>query len=160
MKHSLLLNLLVRTPIYDRPPVNRWGTGRVTLLGDAAYATTSTLGQGACLAIESALVLAGCLRRENSVEPALRRYERDRQARTSRIIYQSWSMGSKIQWQHPLACWFRDCVIRWMPRRWHLRALENIIAPGCVDRVWAENMDAPGTLQTGADSHDRTFHPG
>jgi 2-polyprenyl-6-methoxyphenol hydroxylase-like FAD-dependent oxidoreductase len=130
------VDTLIRTPIYDRPPVERWGTAPITLLGDAAHATTPTLGQGACLAIESALVLAGCLCRSPAVEPALRRYERDRQARTARIIRQSWHLGRRIQWRNPLACWFRDQVVRWMPLRWHLRALEQIVAPGCVDGQW------------------------
>lgn len=125
---------LVRTPIYDRPPVQRWGVGRVTLLGDAAHATTPTLGQGACLAIESAYVLADRLRGSESVESALRAYERERQTRTARIIRQSWNMGVSIQWQNPLACWLRNQAVHWMPLRWHLRSLEKIITPGCVDR--------------------------
>ncbi len=125
---------LVRTPIYDRPPVQRWGVGRVTLLGDAAHATTPTLGQGACLAIESAYVLADRLRGGESVESALRSYERERQTRTARIIRQSWNMGVSIQWQNPLACWLRNQAVHWMPLRWHLRSLEKIITPGCVDR--------------------------
>jgi 2-polyprenyl-6-methoxyphenol hydroxylase-like FAD-dependent oxidoreductase len=131
---------VVRTPIYDRPPVSRWGTGRVTLLGDAAHATTPTLGQGACLAIESALVLAGYLGRGGTVDTALRCYERDRQRRTARIIRQSWNMGRQIQWRHPLACWLRDRVIRLMPLALHVRTLEQIIGPGCVDRHWGQYL--------------------
>jgi 2-polyprenyl-6-methoxyphenol hydroxylase-like FAD-dependent oxidoreductase len=123
---------LVRTPIYDRPPVNRWGTGAVTLLGDAAHATTPTLGHGACLAIESAAVLARALGQAPSVEAALRHYERDRQRRTARIIEESFSVGNKIHWRHPLACWFRDLVMRWTPLALHRRALERVVAPGCV----------------------------
>ena len=35
-----------------------WGNGLVTLLGDAAHPCTPNLGQGDCLALEDALVLA------------------------------------------------------------------------------------------------------
>jgi hypothetical protein len=45
----------------DRIPLARWGQGRVTLLGDAAHPTTPNLGQGACQAIEDAVVLAASL---------------------------------------------------------------------------------------------------
>jgi 2-polyprenyl-6-methoxyphenol hydroxylase-like FAD-dependent oxidoreductase len=123
---------MVRTPIYDRPPVNRWGTGAVTLLGDSAHATTPTLGHGACLAIESAAVLARELTRERSVEMALRRYERDRQERTAAIIDESFRVGNQIHWRNPVACWFRDLVMRWTPLTVHQQTLERILAPGCV----------------------------
>ena len=53
---------ILRTDIYDREPLGeRWGIGRVTLLGDAAHPMTPNLGQGACQAIEDAVVLALCL---------------------------------------------------------------------------------------------------
>jgi 2-polyprenyl-6-methoxyphenol hydroxylase-like FAD-dependent oxidoreductase len=52
---------ILKHEIVDRRPVRRWGKGRVTLLGDAAHPTTPNLGQGACLAIEDALILAQCL---------------------------------------------------------------------------------------------------
>jgi 2-polyprenyl-6-methoxyphenol hydroxylase-like FAD-dependent oxidoreductase len=43
---------ILRTDIYDREPLGeRWGIGRVTLLGDAAHPMTPNLGQGACQAI-------------------------------------------------------------------------------------------------------------
>lgn len=50
---------VVRTDIrcLDEPPP-RFHTGRVALLGDAAHAMTPNLGQGACQALEDALLLA------------------------------------------------------------------------------------------------------
>ena len=52
---------ILRNDIFDRRPVRHWGSGRVTLLGDAAHPPTPNLGQGACQALEDALILAGCL---------------------------------------------------------------------------------------------------
>ena len=43
---------ILRNDIYDRDPANRWGSGRITILGDAAHPMTPNLGQGACQAIE------------------------------------------------------------------------------------------------------------
>jgi 2-polyprenyl-6-methoxyphenol hydroxylase-like FAD-dependent oxidoreductase len=54
-------NIIVRTEIYDRPPLRRWSHGRVTLLGDAAHPMTPDLGQGACQALEDAAVLTPLL---------------------------------------------------------------------------------------------------
>ncbi len=42
----------------DLAPLPNWSRGRVTLLGDAAHPCTPNLGQGCCMAIEDAMVLA------------------------------------------------------------------------------------------------------
>ncbi|MBV8896591.1 MAG: FAD-dependent monooxygenase [Acidobacteriaceae bacterium] len=55
---------IIQNDIIDRPPLSWWGRGPVTLLGDAAHATTPNLGQGACQALEDAIVLADCLRQQ------------------------------------------------------------------------------------------------
>ena len=66
---------ILRGDVFDRPPSSFWGRGRVTLLGDAAHPMTPNLGQGACQAIEDAVVLARCLA-ERCDAGALRRYRR------------------------------------------------------------------------------------
>ena len=63
-----------------------WYRGRVTLLGDAAHATTPHLGQGAGMAIEDSLVLAEELATKGSVAGALAGYTTRRQPRCSYIV--------------------------------------------------------------------------
>jgi salicylate hydroxylase len=71
--------------LYDRPPLKQWGSGPVTLLGDAAHPMLPYLAQGAAMAIEDAAVLAACLARTPDDAPAaLRNYENKRQKRTAR----------------------------------------------------------------------------
>lgn len=53
-----------------------WSQGRVTLLGDAAYAVSLIAGQGASLAIAGAYVLAEQLAQAATIESALAGYER------------------------------------------------------------------------------------
>ncbi|MFN7134795.1 MAG: FAD-dependent monooxygenase, partial [Myxococcales bacterium] len=65
---------ILRTDIHDRPPVKSWSRGRVTLLGDAAHPMTPNMGQGACQAIEDAVVLARCLAAASSAAGALQLY--------------------------------------------------------------------------------------
>jgi len=70
--------------LYDCPPLQRWGSGPVTLLGDAAHPMLPYLAQGAAMAIEDAAVLAQCLA-QASDDPAaaLRSYEDQRMRRTA-----------------------------------------------------------------------------
>lgn len=57
--------------------LDRWGAGRVTVVGDAAQAVSPMAGQGASLAMGGAWVLAAHLRRRpDDVAAALQAYER------------------------------------------------------------------------------------
>jgi len=84
-------------------------------LGDAAHATTPNMGQGAGMAMESALILARCLVRSSSPRDALARYERTRWSRTKRITETSWSIGKMAHWEHPLAQSLRNTLFKKTP---------------------------------------------
>jgi 2-polyprenyl-6-methoxyphenol hydroxylase-like FAD-dependent oxidoreductase len=99
---------ILRNDLFDRRPVRHWGRGRVTLLGDAAHPPTPNLGQGACQALEDALVLAGCLSDQRELVAALRAYEARRRKRSAAIIKQSALVGKIGQWEQPLLCSLRD----------------------------------------------------
>jgi 2-polyprenyl-6-methoxyphenol hydroxylase-like FAD-dependent oxidoreductase len=99
---------IVQNDILDRKPLKRWGRGRVTLLGDAAHASTPNLGQGACQAIEDAVTLAHSVRANPNVEAALRTYERLRIPRTTMIVNDSWRAGQLLQTEQPIIAAFRD----------------------------------------------------
>ncbi len=76
-----------RLEISDIEPPERLVKGRIALVGDAAHATTPTLGQGGCQAMEDALVLAQFLMTTNiSVADALTRYEQARKSRTAQLV--------------------------------------------------------------------------
>lgn len=70
----------------ERPPLETWGRGRVTLLGDAAHPVLPHTGQGAAQAIEDAVALGLVLSGTNSIGAALRRYEEVRRRRTAAIV--------------------------------------------------------------------------
>jgi len=76
---------ILKTGATDREPNKRWGTGRMTLLGDAIHPTTPNLGQGGCQAMEDALVLARCFEKHGATEGALRNYEHLRHLRTATL---------------------------------------------------------------------------
>ncbi len=114
--------------MYDRLPLKvAWGEGRVTLLGDAAHPTTPNLGQGACQAIEDAIVLAGIFRGSANVVAALRKYEAQRRARTAFITNLSRRLGKMSQWEYPTACWLRNTLLRAVPLSIQRRQLAKVL---------------------------------
>ncbi|MEV4020503.1 FAD-dependent monooxygenase [Nonomuraea angiospora] len=91
--HEPIPALLAATPpeavlchdIYDLDPLPSYAKGRIALLGDAAHAMTPFLAQGACQALEDAVVLAAEAARPSSVPQALDRYDQARRPRTQQV---------------------------------------------------------------------------
>lgn len=78
----------------DREPVEKWGDRRVTILGDAAHPMTQYLAQGACSALEDAVVLGQAVKQCNfDLAEAFRLYETIRIPRTARILWSAREMG-------------------------------------------------------------------
>ena len=83
--------------LHDREPRPGWTRGKVALLGDAAHPTLQYLAQGACMAIEDAVVLSRKLEKAGSdVDTALRAYEQERYLRTARVTITSRIFGDII----------------------------------------------------------------
>jgi salicylate hydroxylase len=86
--------------LFDRVPFDRWSVGRTTLLGDACHPMLPFMAQGAAQAIEDGATLAACLTGAGAeVRDALRRYERLRIPRTSRL--QGMSADNKTRFHLP-----------------------------------------------------------
>jgi len=110
MKQLLaMMDLERRWAISDRDPVRRWSKGRATLLGDAAHPTLQSYAQGACMAIEDAVVLAELIALADSdYDKAFQRYQALRVARTARVtlesrsiweIYHAEDLAREAMWQ-------------------------------------------------------------
>jgi 2-polyprenyl-6-methoxyphenol hydroxylase-like FAD-dependent oxidoreductase len=78
-------DLVIIGGVDDLPTVPTWHSGPMVLIGDAAHATSPSSGQGASLAIESAVQLARCLR-DLPHREAFAAYEHLRRDRVERII--------------------------------------------------------------------------
>ncbi|XAR70522.1 hypothetical protein NMG60_11027398 [Bertholletia excelsa] len=125
---SELLNIInnspddtvIRTPLVDRwlwpgisPPAS---AGKVVLVGDAWHPMTPNLGQGACCALEDAVILArklaGAIRTgSGSVEDAFRSYGSERWPRVFPLTVRANLVGSLLQWDNPAVCSVRNNVI-------------------------------------------------
>jgi 2-polyprenyl-6-methoxyphenol hydroxylase-like FAD-dependent oxidoreductase len=103
-----------------RPDLATFVRGRVALLGDAAHAMTPDLGQGACLALEDAVVLAAAVGAAGlpaadgaaGMPAALRRYDAERRPRVQPMARQSWRMGALSQRRTRPARWARAAMLR------------------------------------------------
>ncbi|WP_370414692.1 FAD-dependent monooxygenase [Streptomyces fradiae] len=76
---------LTKWPLFERPPMQQWGRGRIALLGDACHPMRPHMAQGAAMAIEDGVLLLRCLEAENEIEAAFWRYAESRKQRTARI---------------------------------------------------------------------------
>lgn len=117
---------ITETEAADRMPSRSWGLGHTTLLGDAIHPTTPNLGQGGCMAIEDALVLARCCDQYGPGELALRTYERARRNRTAAITTYSRYYGAVGQVQNPLMRVVRNAGMRLMPESLILRLMRIV----------------------------------
>jgi 3-hydroxybenzoate 6-monooxygenase len=76
-----------RWTMYDREPIADWSRGRLALLGDAAHPMLQYLAQGACQALEDAVVLADALAAHDDPAAAFVAYRDRRYLRTARVQY-------------------------------------------------------------------------
>ena len=112
--------------LFARDPIEDWGRGPVTLLGDAAHPMLPHAGQGAAQALEDAVALGAASRDVTDpagIEAALRRYERVRAARTRRVVELASRNARMGSISSAGARWLRDQVIRFIPQSFILKSL-------------------------------------
>ncbi|GAA2710484.1 FAD-dependent monooxygenase [Micromonospora olivasterospora] len=119
-----------RIDVYYHEWLDRWGEGPVTLLGDAAHALPTDLGQGACMAIEDGVVLADCLATAVDVHSGLREYERRRRER--------------VHWvrEHVLRV-NRFKPIRNKALRWVVGKIAKVVVASSAPKMWREVQRPP-----------------
>jgi 2-polyprenyl-6-methoxyphenol hydroxylase-like FAD-dependent oxidoreductase len=117
---------ILKTAAFDRPANRNWGKGRMTLLGDAIHPTTPNLGQGGCLAMEDALVLARSFQKYGAAEQALRQYELCRYKRTATVSRYSRYYGSVGQWENVFGRALRRTALALMPENAAIRLMQIV----------------------------------
>ena len=122
---------ILEYPMVDRDPLPFWTQGRVTLLGDAAHPMYPRGSNGGGQAILDARVLAGCLRRETSVEAALSAYETARLKPAYEVVIANRSIGP-------------DAILRTVHKRTGDKPFDRI-----------DDVVRPGELQAMAENYKR-----
>jgi len=118
---------LIQGGIHDLPPLEHFAHGRVLLIGDAAHATTPNMGQGACQAIEDAVILADELAKHDQPARAFTAFEQRRLNRTHYIVHTSWKLGKIAQWSHPVSITLRNALFRFIPERVHEKQMKTLL---------------------------------
>jgi 2-polyprenyl-6-methoxyphenol hydroxylase-like FAD-dependent oxidoreductase len=118
-------------PMVDRDPLPWWGSGRITLLGDAAHPMYPVGANGASQAVLDARVLARALALAPTAESALNDYETARRPATSAVVLANRGVGAE------------QCM-----------ELAEARAPGGFDRI--DDVFAPGELQELSNRYKRT----
>jgi 2-polyprenyl-6-methoxyphenol hydroxylase-like FAD-dependent oxidoreductase len=85
LEHTPSQELVTLGSMEIMPDLPHWYRGRMVLVGDSAHAPSSSSGQGASLAVESAIELARCLRDVPDVSSAFAAYERLRRHRVRQV---------------------------------------------------------------------------
>ncbi len=123
--HPLIGQIIKSTPekniftneMADLKPISTWYSNNICLLGDSAHATTPNLGQGACQAIESALVLTNCLTKHKSFVNAFKEFQNIRIEKVMNVVNTSWRIGKLAHLENNLAIKFRNFILRITPQK-------------------------------------------
>lgn len=125
---SELLNIIDATPddtVIRTPLVDRWlwpglspnaSLGGTVVVGDAWHPMTPNLGQGACCALEDAIVLVQKLAPALKAGPmvvddALKAYQNERWRRIFPLTVRANVTGAILQLENPLVCSLRDHLL-------------------------------------------------
>jgi len=98
--------------LHVREPMDQWSKGHATIMGDAAHPMVPFMAQGACMAIEDAVILARSLEGVDAggIEAGLAVYEAERKPRTAKIqrasLANEWMKGSgNADWVYGYDAW-------------------------------------------------------
>ncbi|GAB0107930.1 FAD-dependent monooxygenase [Nocardia sp. JMUB6875] len=114
---------VLKHDLYDLPPLKTYVADRIALVGDAAHAMTPNLGQGACQALEDAVVLA----RVAAEDGDLARFDAQRRPRTQMIVKRSRMIGAVGQLSSPLAVLARNTLLRLTPPSAQFKSLAPVL---------------------------------
>lgn len=103
---------VTKSALHVREPMPQWSRGHATILGDAAHPMVPFMAQGACMAIEDAVVLSRALDgvKPDGVEAAFARYEAVRKPRTAQVqensLANEWlKKGGNADWVYGYDAW-------------------------------------------------------
>lgn len=127
---------IIKNKIGDRIPHKGWSLDNMILMGDAAHATTPNLGQGACMAIEGAYLLAKALATFNELQGAFQAYETAHFKRTSDVVKQSLQNGKMGQIENKLGIKARNTLIKATPPKLVMKMLDKYFSYDVTKVNW------------------------
>jgi 2-polyprenyl-6-methoxyphenol hydroxylase-like FAD-dependent oxidoreductase len=116
---------ILKNSLIDRKPRKGWTKGNVTLIGDAAHPTTPNLGQGGCMAMEGAYILAKSIQKYGLTKKAFDRYEELQYPRSENIVLESLKLGKMGQLSNPVLIAFRNLAFKLMPSNIAMKLIDK-----------------------------------
>lgn len=117
---------MIHRDILDIVPMQCFYSNRIAFIGDAAHAFTPNLGQGACQAIEDAILLAQSISDHNHYQDAFAAFDASRRKRIEWISNQSWTLGKMAQFDHPLMAMFRNTFMKYTPKSLYQKQFHDL----------------------------------
>ncbi|PGO32429.1 FAD-binding protein [Bacillus cereus] len=115
LKNASDVNMIHRD-IVDITPMKQFFDKRIVFIGDAAHALTPNLGQGACQAIEDAIILAESIQKNAHYRQAFTEYEQKRRDRIEKISNTAWKVGKMAQIESKSLTILRNQVMKHVPK--------------------------------------------
>lgn len=119
---------LILTHPFAYPRLASWTRGPVALIGDAAHPIEPTLGQGACLAFEDAVVLAQSLKAHHALDAAGANYVAARLQRANELAARAHGFGRTGKWRSAIACALRNFAIAATPGSLHRSQIASMFS--------------------------------
>ena len=116
---------ILKNSLVDRKPKKGWTNGHATLLGDAAHPTTPNLGQGGCMAMEGAYILAKSIQKYGITPTAFERYEALQFPRSENIVNESLKLGKMGQLTNPILIGLRNFAFKIMPSNVAMKMIDK-----------------------------------
>lgn len=117
---------MIHRDIVDIIPMDRFYSNRTLFIGDAAHAFTPNLGQGACQAIEDAVVAAECISRHTDYRQAFAEFDSRRRTKIETISKRSWMFGKITQLEHPMAIAVRNLLLQHTPKQMYQHGMHQL----------------------------------
>jgi 2-polyprenyl-6-methoxyphenol hydroxylase-like FAD-dependent oxidoreductase len=117
---------LLWNDIIDIKPINHFAYNNILLIGDAAHATTPNMGQGACQAIEDAVIISDEIIKNRKLKEAFINFENRRLKKTHFVTNTSWNIGKIAQIENKLLAYLRNLVFHLTPQKINEKQLEKI----------------------------------
>lgn len=117
--------VILKNSLSDRVPHKGWTKGNITLIGDAAHPTTPNLGQGGCMAIEGAYLLAKCINKYGLSPKAYSIYEKHQFPRSKEIVNESLRLGKIGQITNPVLIALRNSFFKLTPSSLAMKMIDK-----------------------------------
>ncbi|SEL49072.1 2-polyprenyl-6-methoxyphenol hydroxylase [Aquimarina amphilecti] len=105
---------IFRGDLSDLELLNKWNSGNICLIGDAAHSMTPDLGQGGAQAIEDAFYLSNFIKETNKLESAFNKFYAYRKTKVEKLVKQS-RLTSKIAITNRFMEVIRNLVLKRTP---------------------------------------------